>query len=143
MAVHTLRIDSNAAWCSVEIRSTGTWARGPGRTLRYQARGHTIQLAELEIDDRRVRLIQHADVRSELTLVIQLATVDDRVSLHCTKSPHGAVRVTSAANSRINNGQEENGNELNFLLFLDTPAASEAGAQPGDPALAGDQAAAR
>jgi hypothetical protein len=135
MAVHTLRIESNSEWSAVEIRSAGTWARGPGRTLSYQAAGGDLHQARLEVDDRVVRLVQAAESRTEITLLIQLATLGDRVSLHTRKARNGTLKVVSAANTRTNEGRGDDGNGLDVLLFLDVAAAAEAGVALGDPTL--------
>lgn len=135
MAVHTIRIESDAEWCLVEICSAATWARAPGRQLTYEnLDGDTS--AKLQIDDRCVRLNQSRR-RSALRLTLQLATGEDRVSLRTEKSGSGGLRVTSAANARVNEQTADDRNSLYIVLLLDAALAEATGAVAGDPALTG------
>ena len=135
MAVHSIRIESNAAQCIIEIRSAATWARAPGHVLMYGVDGERVRETTVEIDDRTIQLKQTTDVLAQLRLVVQVATNEDALSLTTGKSSDGILRLTSAVNTRVNDRHGEEDNQLDVVLFLNAMTAETAGAMAGDPSL--------
>ena len=135
MAVYSVRLESDSNWNVIEIRSAATWARAPGRVLSYDVSAGSATGVRLVIEDRKIVVRQTGAVAGPLTLVVQIATVHDRVSLHTEKGRGGTMRLTSAADSRVNDERERETNPLGVVLFLDPAAAAMAGATGGDPAL--------
>jgi len=136
MAVYSVRIDSDAEWNVVEITSAATWARAPGRALRYEFGGEPVAGVRLVIDDRTIHLSKTEGAAAPVTLVVQIATTLDRVALHTDKGRGGTMRLTSAADSRVNDRRDEDANPLDVVLFLAPAAAATAGATGGDASLA-------
>jgi len=135
MAVYSVRVESDSNWNVIEIQSAATWARAPGRALSYEVTAGPATGVRLVIEDRKIVVRQTGAVAGPLTLVVQIATAHDRVSLHTEKGRDGTMRLTSAADSRVNDARERETNPLGVVLFLDRSAAAMAGATGGDPAL--------
>jgi hypothetical protein len=129
MPVHTIRIESTADQNVVELQSAATWARGPGRTLSFRADGTGGDGARLEIDDRVVRFGRAAagagTAAGPMTLVVQVATADDRLTLLTEKAGAGALTVSSDCDTRANDRQGGAAMTARLVLFL-TPDAGHA-----------------
>lgn len=98
MPVHTLQLTSTAARIRVQLRSSGTWVRAPGRALAFRALAAVGEPVELAIDDRVVHIARGGTSPVQLTL--QLATAEDRVTLQTWTSGDGVVTVRSAVDAR-------------------------------------------
>ena len=133
MAVHSIRIQTTSVWCIIELRSPGIWARAPGRLLTSEVVYGAAGRAAVAIDDRSIRIDQSSS-GTELTLVVQVATQDDSISLHTNKGRDGLVRITAEASGRINTGENDT-NPLQLTLFLNSESASRAGVGGGDASL--------
>jgi hypothetical protein len=135
MPVYSIRIESTSEWNVVEITSAATWARAPGHSIRYTAAGAAVSGIQLAVDDRTIAFGHESGVEVPLTLVVQVATAQDRVALRTDKRPHGVMRLTSATDTRVNDRGGADTNPLDLVLFLDHGVADLAGASGGDPSL--------
>lgn len=134
MAVYSLRIESDADWSAVEIRSAATWARAPGHALSFAAAAGSGGGLRLWIDDRAVRLEPEPGATAH-QLVLQVATAQDHVVLRTTKGRHGVVRVMSGVDACANDAADDGDNARELVLYLDPVAAVLAGARGGDAGL--------
>lgn len=107
MAVHTLTIESTADENRIELRSAATWARGPGCTLRFSAEGAGTGPVRMEIDDRVVRFACATSGSEVLTLVVQVATAEDRIALLTERTGRGTLVVRSETDLACNERQDE------------------------------------
>jgi len=134
MAVHSIRIQTTSVWCVIELRSPGIWARAPGHILTSETMSDAPGRTAVVIDDRSIRIDQSAS-GSELTLVVQVATQEDSISLYTNKGRDGVIRITAEASGRINTGENDT-NPLQLTLFLNSGSAGRAGVGGGDASLA-------
>ena len=118
MAVHTIRIESTADENRIELRSAARWARGPGCTLRFSADGPVAQHAQLEIDDRVVRFARGGSRAERMSLEVQVATAEDRVTLLTEKSGEGVLVVSGESDSRSSDEQAVGSVQVTLVLFL-------------------------
>lgn len=135
MPVYSIRIDSTSEWNVVEITSAATWARAPGHAVRYAAAGEAVSGVHLAVDDRTIAFGHSSGSEVPLTLVVQVATTQDRVALRTGKRRRGVMRVTSATDTCVNDREDGETNALDVVLFLDRGVAQLAGVSGGDPSL--------
>lgn len=121
MAVHTLRIDSTSPHVVLELRSAATWVRGPGRVLSFHAGHGGASDAHLEVDDRVLRFGRSGAADAPMTLHIQVATSDDRVTIVTQKGAAGALVVTSDADSQTDARQDAASVSGTMVVFLSPP----------------------
>lgn len=118
MAVHTIRIESTADENRIELRSAARWARGLGCTLRFSAEGSGAEHAQLEIDDRVVRFARGGSRAERMSLEVQVATAEDRVTLLTEKSGEGVLVVSGESDSRSSDEQAEASVQATLVLNL-------------------------
>jgi hypothetical protein len=95
--VHTITIESSLARTLIELQSAATWARGPGRAVTFSAEGAGAGTARMNIEDR-VALLERGDSESgTVRATIQVATVDDCLTMHVRGEGHGRVTIASEA----------------------------------------------
>lgn len=134
MAVFSVRIESNAEWTTVEVRSSGAWARAPGRAISVRSFNGSAIETTLRIEDRVVRVRQSAKSTATLAVLLQLATNEERVSLHIETGGKGTVRLVSAVDS-VTRDIADGRLSTEVVLYLGRDAARAAGARGGDPDL--------
>ena len=135
MAVYSVRIETDADWSAVEIRSAATWARAPGHALSFATAGGAGSGLRLWIDDRAVRLEPDVGAATLRRLVVQVATTLNRVLLHTTKATRGTLRVMSDVDVCVNDGHDDGDNPRDLVLFLgpEPPPASGTQLEDGAP----------
>jgi hypothetical protein len=106
MSVHTIRIESTCAHNVIALQSSATWARGPGRTLSFLAEGSSSADTLLTIEDRVVRFVRTDGNDGPMTLIVQVATTEDRLSLLTQTSGGGTLVVSSDADRRVSDHQQ-------------------------------------
>jgi hypothetical protein len=117
MAVHTIRIESTADVNRIELRSAARWA-GPGCTLRFSADGTATEYAQLEIDDRVVRLGRGSTGGTRMSLDVQVATTEDRLTLLTERTGRGSLVLSSEADVWRNELEGEGIVTQIVVLFL-------------------------
>jgi hypothetical protein len=130
MPVHDVRIETDTDWCTIEILSTATWARAPGRVIRFDAEG-SVGSPTLEVDDRVVTLRRGEGSGGWQRLVLQVATTEDRIAIRTSGGADGMIRLSTLATKRTATAAGTH----DIVLFVNATTAESAGAPPGDSSL--------
>lgn len=115
-------IESTADVNRIELRSAATWARGPGCVLRFTTEGTGSGEAHLEIDDRVIRFERGGTGSGPMTLAVQVATAENRLTIMTEKSGLGNLVVKSASDGGTSDRQDDGPVTATLVLFLHSDA---------------------
>jgi hypothetical protein len=121
MAVHTVRIESTSPWATLELQSAASWVRAPGYEMLFDSGPGG---ASVEITDRTVRITRNGNAIGQSVLCIQVATLEDRLTLHSEKLAEGVVIVTTEVDMRMNDSRSEERGRTRMTLYLERAVAT-------------------
>jgi hypothetical protein len=121
MSVYTVRIESTSPWASLELQSAASWVRAPGCEMVFESGPSG---AAVEIADRNVRITRNGNAIGQSVLTIQIATLEDRLTLLSEKSTEGVVIVTTEVDMRMNDSRSEDRGRTRMTLYLERAVAT-------------------